>query len=66
MEQNQVNNPEISITLTLAEVNKISEALSEKPLKDSIDTFMRIREQTMKQLQAMQVVAETDKASGTQ
>ena len=52
MEQNQ--NPTITLELTLADINKVSEALSELKLKDSVDVFMKVREQTMKQLQAAQ------------
>jgi hypothetical protein len=51
-DQNQ--NPEVTLTLSLMEVNKVSEALSALPLKDIIDIFMKLREQTMKQLQALQ------------
>lgn len=47
----QTQNPEITLVLNLVEVNKISEALSELKLKDSIDVFMKLREQTVKQLQ---------------
>jgi type II secretory pathway component PulC len=49
MEQNQ--NPEVTLVLNLTDINKISEALSELKLKDSIDVFMKVREQTVKQLQ---------------
>lgn len=55
MEQtNNPHNPEITLNLTLMDVNKLNDALAEKPLKDSIDLFMKVREQTMKQLQALQ------------
>ena len=44
-------NPEITLVFTLAEVNVISTAISELKLKDGIDVFMKLREQTVKQLQ---------------
>ena len=49
MEQNL--NPKVTFELSLNEVNLINRGLGKLPMEESLDIFMKIRDQVVKQLQ---------------
>lgn len=55
-------NPKISLSLPLGQVNLVLMALAKQPLETTIDAFLAIREQTENQIRALNAAAQEEKA----